>query len=322
MQITTTNKIVRYYRAHQSRSMMNISLALGAGGAKGNSHIGVLRRLELHGFRIRAIAGTSFGGLVAIFYAFGFSPSEIEDMFSKVDQTNLYAHGPNRRSSLLGLLGASSWFESIFGDKTFADLKIPCAVTAVDLKSGNEVILTEGCLVDAILATIAIPGIFPPRHVNGWELVDGGVLDPVPVSVARSLAPDLPVVAVSLNEPLGRPARTWTIPLPKNLPRVVIEVLTRLTYAQAADVYMRSQDIVDRALSEYRLAMDNPEVIIRPKVQHIEMLDVVDVHEVAKLGEEATEAALPELRSKLKWHRRLGRRLFGGKRNEPRFSQY
>ncbi len=314
MNIVTKNKDVRFYWEQQSGSPMDISLALGGGGAKGNSHIGVLRRLEKEGFRIRAIAGTSFGGLVSIFYASGFSPAEIEDIFAKVNQRTLYTHGPNRGMSLLGLLGATTWFASIFGDKTFDDLKIPCAVTAVDLKSGNEVILTQGRLIDAFLATIAIPGVFPPHHVNGWELVDGGVLDPVPVSVARSLAPNLPVVAVSLNEALGTPARPWTLPLPNYLPRRIVDIVTKLTVGQAADIFIRSQDIVDRALAQYRLAVDNPDVVVRPKVYDIDMLDIVDVHEVANLGEEALEAALPDLRLKVRWHRSFARKLFGGKK--------
>jgi NTE family protein len=316
------NKRVSFSLVQQSLYTMNISVALGSGGSRGNSHIGVLRRLEKEGFRIRAIAGTSFGGLVSIFYASGFTAAEIEDMFAAVDQSKLYIRGTNKAVSLLGLWGATTWFEGIFGEKTFADLKIPCAVTAVDLKSGNEVILTKGRLVDAILATIAVPGVFPARHINGWELVDGGVLDPVPVSVARSIAPDLPVVAVSLNEALGTPARTWTIPMPSFLPRPIINLLARISLPQAADIFIRSQDIVDRALAHYRLAIDNPEVIVRPKVHHIEMLDKVDVHQVAQLGEEALEVVLPELLDKVRWHSRLGRKLFGGKKSVAQYLQY
>ena len=102
----------------------------------------------------------------------------------------------------------------LLGEKTFDDLKIPCAVTAVDVKTGSEVVISEGYLRDAVLATIALPGIFPPHHLNDWELMDGGVLNPVPVSVARMLSPDLPIVAVVLNDPLDIPVRTYTIPVP------------------------------------------------------------------------------------------------------------
>jgi NTE family protein len=290
---------------------MDISLALGGGGAKGNSHIGVLRKLEQEGFRIRAIAGTSFGGIVSVFYASGHSPAQIEDLFAKLDQSKLYGHDARQGPSLLGLAGAARWLESVFGDQTFDNLKIPCALTAVDLNTGREVTLAEGGLVDAILATIAIPGIFPPHRIGEWELVDGGVLNPVPVSVARSLAPSLPVVAVTLNESLGTPARTWSMPMPSYLPRQIVERIARLSYAQAFDIFLRSLDVADRALSEYRLKVDKPEVIIRPAVSHIDLLERVDVRVIACLGDEAVEAVLPKLKREATWSRRFSRKLFG-----------
>lgn len=288
---------------------MNISVALGGGGSKGNSHIGVLRRLEQEGYHIRAVAGTSFGGVVAVFYAAGYSPTQIEDLFAGLDPTRLYGHGENNSPSLLGLAGASKWLKQIFGERTFKDLKIPCAVTATDLKSGNEVVLSEGRLVDALLATVAVPGILPPRYINDWELVDGAVLNPVPVSVARILAPGLPVVAVILSEALGSSAKPWTMPIPDYVPRPIIKRLARLSYAQAFDVFLRSLDVVDRGLAEYRLIVDKPEVIIRPKVHQIDMFDKVDVREVARLGEEATEAVLPELKRVVAWPARTARQI-------------
>jgi NTE family protein len=288
---------------------MNISLALGGGGAKGNSHIGVLRRLEQEGYKIRAIAGTSFGGVVAVFYAAGYSPKQIEQLFAELDQSRLYGRGIKEGPSLLGLAGVAKWLENIFGDRTFAELELPCALTAVDLKSGNEVVLTHGRVVDAILATVAIPGIFPPRHINDWELVDGGVLDPVPVSAARSLAPHLPVVAVVLTEPLGTPAKTWNMPMPNYLPRPIVERLARLSYAQAFDIFLRSLDVVDRAVAEYRLAADKPEILIRPNVHHIDLLEKVDVGQVARLGEKATELVLSDLKRAVSWPNRLTRKL-------------
>src|SRR5262245_29692579 len=118
---------------------MNISLALGGGGAKGNSHIGVLRRLEKEGFNIREIAGTSFGGFVACFYAAGFSPDEIEATFVEVDQVHLYDRDGAEGPSFLGLGVVQKWLESTLGERTFADLKIPCAVTAVDMRRSQEV---------------------------------------------------------------------------------------------------------------------------------------------------------------------------------------
>jgi len=286
---------------------MHLTLALGGGGARGNSHIGVIRKLEREGFHIHAVAGTSFGGLVAVFHALGYSPDEIEEMFSAVDQTQLYGHAPNDGPSLLGLAGAAKWLESVIGDRTFDHLKIPCILTAADLQSGREILLSEGSLVGAILATIAIPGIFPARRLGVWELVDGGALDPVPVAPARSLAPNLPVVAVVLNEPMGSPAQTWNIPLPEYLPQVILDRITKMRYAQALDVFLRSLDIVSRAVAQYRLEVDQPEIIIRPQVIEFDTLERVNVRDIARRGEEAVESVLPGLKDLFAWHNRLRR---------------
>ena len=288
---------------------MDITLALGGGGAKGNSHIGVLRRLEQEGFRIKAIAGTSFGGLVAVFYALGYSPDEIEEMFAARDQTRLYTQPPTDGSSFLGLAGVLVFLEEVIGDRTFDDLKTPCVLTAVDLNRGQEVLLSEGSLVDAISTTIALPGILPPRRIEGLELVDGGTLDPVPVAPARSLAPKLPVVAVVLTNQMGNPAHAWEIPLPENLPLRLIARVGKMRYGQALDVFMRSFDIVTRAVTEYRLAVDKPDVIIRPQVTHIDTLERVDVHDVVRKGEEAVDAVLPELKKLFSWKQRMRRRI-------------
>src|SRR5215212_8017484 len=139
---------------------MDITLALGGGGAKGNSHIGVIRRLEREGVRVRGVAGTSFGGLIAVLYALGYSADQLEELFASADPNQFYGHAPNDGPSLMGLAGVTRLLEKRLGDATFADLKLPCVLTAVDLKSGNEVLLTKRRLVDAMLATIAMPGVF------------------------------------------------------------------------------------------------------------------------------------------------------------------
>ena len=288
---------------------MDISLALGAGGAKGISHIGVLRQLEKHGFRVRAIAGTSFGGVVGALYAAGYPMDELEEIFASVDQRHLYGLRPQDNASLYGLAGIEQWLIETLGDRTFSDLKIPFAAVAVDLNSSREVILCEGCVRDAILSTIALPSIFTPFRADGMELVDGGIFDPVPVSIARSLAPHLPVVAVVLANPVGEPTRLPYFKLP--LPEPIVQQLTRLRISQALSVGMRSLDVSDRLLTDLRLKIEKPDVIIRPDVADVGLLDVVDIREVAKRGEVACEAVLPELKRVTAWPNRLRRGFLG-----------
>ena len=293
---------------------MDITLALGGGGAKGNSHIGVIRRLEKEGYIIRSIAGTSFGGIVAILYAAGHSPTEIQEFFEAVDQTRLYARDAEDGPSLLGLSGVRKWLDLILGEKTFNDLHIPCAVSAVDVNSGCEVVLSEGRLKDAVLATIALPGIFPTLRLNGWELMDGGVLNPVPVTIARNLSPDLPIVAVVLNDPMDKPVRGYAIPMPSMLPRSIVDRITRMNFAQSLDIFMRAVDVSSRAVAHFRLEVDAPDVIVRPNVHGIDLFDKVVVSDIAKLGEQAVEEVLPQLKRSVSWQNRFGKKLFGAKR--------
>lgn len=286
---------------------MDLALALGGGGAKGNAHIGVLRLLEKEGFRVRAIAGTSFGGIVACFYAAGFTPDEIQKIFEAVDQTRLYGRGPDENASFLGLSRVRHWLNETLGERTFADAKIPCAVTAVDLRTSTEITIKEGLLKDAILCTIALPGIFPSFLKEELELVDGGLLNPVPVELARSLGPAFAVVAVTLTVPLGTPPRSVPLPFLDGLPAPLARQISRLRLAQAMDIFMRSIDIGGRQIAELRFKLEKPDVIIRPAVEDIGVLDEVDVDRVAKLGEMAAREQLAELKKAAAWPARLRR---------------
>jgi NTE family protein len=289
---------------------MDISVALGGGGARGYAHIGVLRRLEAEGYLIRAVSGVSAGGIVAVAYAAGYTPDEIEATFTKLDQSKLFARSSNEGPGLLGLSGAARLFEELFGDRTFSDLRIPCAVVAVDLNECQEVVLSKSRVVDALLATIAVPGVFPPREYGETQLVDGAVLNPVPVSIARSLAPGLPVVAVVLDMDTNAARDLISLPLPVPVPAQLVERITRTRVAKALNIFLQSVDASSRALAEMRLLAEHPDVIIRPNVNGIGLLDKVDIHKVVHKGEEAAGMVLPELQRAVAWPNRLKRQLF------------
>ncbi|MBE9523583.1 MAG: patatin-like phospholipase family protein [Chloroflexi bacterium] len=284
---------------------MDITLALGGGGSKGNAHIGVLRVLEREGFRVRAIAGTSAGGLVAAAYAAGFTPDEIEAHMLEVNQHKLYGMLPRAEPALLSLDGIEHAISTLIGERTFNDLQIPCAFTAVDIRSSKEVILRDGRVIDALLATIAVPGIFPPKLWNDHLLVDGGVLDPVPVTLARLLAPKPPVVAVSLMPP----RRDWEkYPVGKMISQPsVLKPVSRLRMAQALDIFLHSVEISERMLTALRLEIDKPDAIICPPVHDIGVFDRIDISDVVKRGEQGAELALPALRAMDRWQRKLTR---------------
>jgi len=289
---------------------MDIALALGGGGSRGYAHIGVLRRLEQEGCRVCAVAGTSAGGLVGTLYAAGYSPDEMEARLTKLDQTKLFGRSSGEGPSILGLSGASRVLEELLGNLTFEKLKLPCAVAAVDIKSAQEVILHEGSVVDAVLATCAVPAIFPPQKIGEYLLVDGAALDPVPVSVVRSLMPNIPIVAVVLTPLLGQERNLLSLRFPSRIPSPIVERLSHLRLAQALNIYIQATDAGARMLTELRLKIDDPDVIVRPDVEGIGLLDIVDVHKVTLMGEIAMEASLLDLKRATSWSNRFRRKYY------------
>lgn len=284
---------------------MNVSLALGGGGTKGLAHIGVIDCLEKAGLRIAAVAGTSIGGLVGALYASGHTPEQILNMVEHLSPSRLYARRPSDGPGLLGYQGLTDLLTEQMGDVDFHKLRIPFACTAVDLHTAREVYLNSGRVLDSALATMAIPGIFPPVNLSGAELIDGGVLDPVPVRLARLLAPNLPVIAVALNpdrdewDHLPNFNITPAVPLP--IPTPIIEGFARMRVGQALQIFVQSIDITARMLTELRLEVDRPEVIIRPDVHEYGMLDLIDPHILYQAGVNAAEAEMPCIRRELSW---------------------
>lgn len=283
--------------------MTEITLALGGGGSKGYAHLGVIQALDELGFSVRGIAGTSAGGMAGAVYAAGYSPREILAEVASLRQEDLFGFG--RGPSLLSTSGIQQVLAGFLGDLTFAELEIPCVLTAVDLKEMAEVVISEGSVLDGVLATIAIPGVFPPREKGDALLVDGMVLDPVPVREARALAPRLPVVAVSLTpEPERWKASNPWDARPAN---PLLRPIARLRIAKAFDVYLRSMDITLHMLGEMRLELEKPDILLRPDVSHIGSLDRVDPLEVARLGEQAVLEASQALKRIQRGHRRKNR---------------
>lgn len=278
-----------------------IALALGGGGVRGIAHLGVMRCLEKEGFKIKAVAGTSVGGLVGGLYAAGTTTEQLEEAAGAINQRKLFRRNPRDGPAFLGLHNVEKALLSTLGDLTFKQLDIPFGCTSVDLHTGQEIILTQGKVIDAIMATIAFPGIFPPKIINGITLVDGGVLDPVPVALARWLASTLPIIAVCLSpEPeewseLPSPGLPNTIPIPE----VFIKQLRKGKTIQAVEIFSRSMDILDRSMSELRLKIDKPDVIIRPNVAKIGLLDNVNPDELIEAGELAAKKYLPQIRASL-----------------------
>ncbi len=292
------------------RSKLAVSLALGGGGARGIAHLGVLRYLNAHDVTIKAVAGTSAGGIVAALMAAGYSADEMLERFRHIDQSKLYARRPGDGPSLLGVAGINQILHEMLGERRFEDMHIPLSLTAVDFYTGEEIILNQGRVVDAVLATIALPGVFPPQPWGKYYLVDGGLLDPVPVVAARRLAPRSPVVAVVLSRPHPKPVTpNEAVSFIAQIP--FLKQIVRLRVGMAFNIFMRSLEIASIRITETRLRTDRPDVIIRPHVEDVGLLDrVTNFDVVVSRGEEAAQEMFPALMGASSWRSNVTRWLY------------
>ena len=172
-----------------------VSLVLSSGGARGIAHIGVIEELERQGFEIRSISGTSMGALVGGMYAAGKLDVYKEWMCSlgKMDVLNLIDFTLSRNGLIKGEKIIKE-MKKMIPDRNIEDLPITYTAVATDIVNGKEVIFNSGSLYDAIRASISIPTVFKPFNVNGSMLVDGGVLNPIPISIVKRHDNDILIV--------------------------------------------------------------------------------------------------------------------------------
>jgi len=267
---------------------MDVVLALGGGGAKCFAQVGALRALADAGIRIRGVACTSAGGLVGAPLAAGVP---LERILSAL--TAVHGRPPQRARQGAGLFdprAALGVIDALVGDRAFDDLAMPLALTAVDLETGRPLVLRTGSVCRALHAAVAVPGLFPPAAHDGRAVVDGGVLDPVPVALARRLVPGLAAVAVVVAQPVG----AWSAHrLPRRLAGVgFLRRLSAWRPVQAFEVFLRASDLTHRQLLEARLALDRPELLIRPEVPILDLFQPVDIAGLVAAGEAAAAGAL------------------------------
>jgi len=291
----------------------SIGLALSGGAARGFAHIGVIRTLVAHGLRPDFIAGTSIGAIIAGVYAAGF-----------LDDFEAWGRALNRRRvfsyldfSLAGsgLISGDRLFAKLdetLGDTTFDELPIRVAAVATELRTSHEIWLTRGRLVDAIRASSALPGIFPPSRIGGRWLMDGALVNPLPISVARALGARL-VIAVNVNadnfgrgtiiqdhgsdadDDLRHEARK-----PRGLRGHAERLVSRKFLGASRRPGLSSvmvdafQVLLDR-VTRARLAGDPPDVLISPRLAKVGLFDFNRAAEIIALGAEAAERALPSI---------------------------
>ena len=271
-----------------------LGLVLGGGGARGLAHIGVLRVLERENIPIACVAGTSMGGLVGALYAAGVPSERVEEEVVRLSRVTEQIRLVDMEWSAAGLSVRGrriyNFLAELLGEElTFADLRLPLAMAAVDIHAGRQVVLQGGLVIDAVRATISVPGVFTPVDLGDYRLVDGGVLDNVPVDVALALGATR-TIAVDVLPYFGG-----------NVPGAdPVETGLRLAFApqQFAEVYHVLM-IMIAAATESRLREYPPDLLIRPALPPtVTLLSGFNrAVELIAAGEAAAEAALPQIRA-------------------------
>jgi NTE family protein len=296
-----------YFNPHGGIKMAkNVVLALGGGGMRGIAHLGAVQCLLDNEYEISGIAGTSAGGMFGAPLAAKVPTKEILDAVKAFFKSPDFSRSSSDSASLVGTNGIEHVLAKYIEGKTFKDLPIKFSVTSVSLKTGEEVIITEGDVMKAVLATIAIPGVFPTRGED--VLVDGGVLDPVPVKSARALNPALPVVAIVLHtKPADFSPMNSTTVVIDQIPEAIVDRLTKTRLGESLRNLNVGVELSSERLTESILELTKPDVIVRPVVGHIAMLQKVDPIKLFDEGYRAMEEQLPALNDALSFVRSVKR---------------
>lgn len=274
--------------------MQDIILVLGGGGARGLAHLGVLQILKCEGIPVSAVAGTSMGGLLGALYCAGVPLDEIESEILRLAQPEELLKLVDLRVTASGIsIKGARIYEfltaTLGGEIRFEALQIPLAVVAVDVWSGRPVVLNEGSVPAAVRATISIPEVFEPVERDRMRLVDGGILNNVPVDVARTLGSG-PVIAVDVmprfrdNEPGADP-----VSLPPEIPHLprVLEDAGHITWIMMAE------------LTEMRLEASPPDLVLRPELPTAvsTLMGFGRARDILEAGRQAAKAAMPQLQA-------------------------
>jgi NTE family protein len=247
-----------------------LGLALGGGSARGFAHIGVLKSLEQAGIRPDTVAGTSAGSLIGAFWSAGYSAWQMEDLALRTREVDLADLSPGSRRGLMAGDALARFVNDTLKGARIEDLKTRFGAVATDLRNGELVLLRSGSVADAVRASCSIPGVFVPREVGGRELVDGGLVSPLPVRSARLLGADV-VLAVDVA---AKPSRS-------SVPGMY-------------EIIMQSFEIMGRALADQEATA--AQLVIRPLTANFASSDFNQRKELIQAGYEAGQLALPALK--------------------------
>ena len=286
-----------------------IGLALGSGSARGWAHIGVIRALEEAGIVPDVVCGTSIGALVGAAYAAG-ELDRLEDWTRSLTwQAVVGFLDLSIDGGLIKGAKLVDFFRTHFNDLDIKQLPRSYGAVATDLETGREVWLLEGSVLEAVRASVSLPGLFTPAQRDGRLLVDGGLVNPVPVSLARALGADV-VIAVDLNADLVRRYETpgGASATARRTPSTVIEriqagIVSALSSGKdddtpsLLDVLAASINIMQVRITRSRLAGEPADILIAPRLAQLALLDFHRAKDAIEEGRRATSLHLEQVKS-------------------------
>lgn len=269
---------------------MKVGVALGGGGARGGALLGVLTELERLGLEPDLLTGTSIGGLVGAFYSAGLSVPEIGRFFTRLTPAAVFSIPGTSPLSLTAAHRFETLLEQAIGRPKFHELRLPLAVVAVDLHTRKEVILDDGDVVSAVLATTALPVVLPPVERGEHLLIDGGLLNNVPFDVARARGATH-ILAVDLSNTALYGAGNF--PQTNSL---MLRGLTAIAKTGIWQVGLNAIDIVTAQTFYSRLSIVRPEIVLRPEMGTIGLLDFHRLEEGVAAGQRSVREAEDDIR--------------------------
>ncbi|WP_018249689.1 patatin-like phospholipase family protein [Orenia marismortui] len=247
-----------------------LGLALGAGSARGLAHIGVLKAFEEEEIKIDYIGGTSMGSIIGGFYSAGQELDKLEKLATHLKWEHLTDITVPRKGLIAGNK-IRDFFDLLTQNKDFSDLQIPFVALAADIETGEEVIIDKGLVADAMRASMSVPGIYIPYELEGKKLVDGAVINRVPVSPVRELGADL-VIGVEVSHNLIHGSKVNNI----------------------FDVIMNSIDIMQQELAKHKNT--GADLLIIPEVGNIPSTGLDHAERSIDLGYKAAKELIPKIR--------------------------
>lgn len=277
-----------------------LGLVLGGGGAKGGAHVGALRVLKETGYEPDIIVGCSIGALVAAQIGYGWSAEQVEQAMCEfgatvVDCSRPSGLGTTRTERLTSAL------IGVFGDADLHDLKPQVAVTATDVRTKQRVVINQGPVVKAVLASMAVPGVFEPVPWGDHLLVDGGVLDNLPTQAACELGAER-LIAIDVK------GCEWTVDaamadlrsINRHFYRAMQWLLNLSKRYDTFEMCVASMQLPSAALAQYYLQMYPPDVLIAPRMPRISLLEMDQLPASIRAGEKAAREAKPKVEALLK----------------------